>query len=125
MFKIGGGDSLAAIARAYGVTVAAIVEANGIQDPNAIRVGQELVIPNPTHVPTASRVTSVVSTAGVTTGAWAPGLARIEDTDPGPPFAIEVKRYVDFEVGEACRGSARFRPLRPAADRPGDLRRKP
>lgn len=39
------------------------------------------------------------------------------------PFAIEVKRYADFEVGEACRGSARFRAwwrqARAQADRAG------
>ena len=39
------GETLIAIAARYGVTVAAIREANGITDPNLIRVGQRLVIP--------------------------------------------------------------------------------
>ena len=39
------GETLAAIAAQYGVTVADIVQANGITNPNVISVGQELVIP--------------------------------------------------------------------------------
>lgn len=43
--KVERGETLASIAAEYGVTVAAIVEANGISNPNLIAVGQELVIP--------------------------------------------------------------------------------
>ncbi len=39
------GDTLGAIAQRFGVTVEAIVEANGITDPDLIAVDQELVIP--------------------------------------------------------------------------------
>jgi len=39
------GETLASIAAQYGVTVADIVGANGIANPNIISVGQELVIP--------------------------------------------------------------------------------
>jgi LysM repeat protein len=39
------GDTLAEIADAFGSTVAAIQEANGIDDPNEIVIGQVLVIP--------------------------------------------------------------------------------
>jgi predicted RNase H-like nuclease (RuvC/YqgF family) len=39
------GETLASIAEKYGVTVADIVTANGISNPNLIAVGQELVIP--------------------------------------------------------------------------------
>lgn len=41
------GETLSGIAVRYGVTVAAISEANGITDPNVIEVGQQLVIPAP------------------------------------------------------------------------------
>ena len=41
------GETLSGIALRYGVTVAAITEANGITDPNHILVGQELKIPTP------------------------------------------------------------------------------
>jgi chromosome segregation ATPase len=39
------GETLAQIAQQYGVTVADIVEANGISNPNLISAGQVLVIP--------------------------------------------------------------------------------
>ena len=39
------GDTLSTIAAAFGSTVAAIQEANGISDPNEITIGQTLVIP--------------------------------------------------------------------------------
>ena len=41
------GDTLAAIAARFGVTVQAIVAANGLSDPNHIETGQRLVIPRP------------------------------------------------------------------------------
>ena len=39
------GDTLFQIAQRYGTTVDAIVQANNIQDPNRIMVGDTLVIP--------------------------------------------------------------------------------
>ena len=39
------GDSLSAIATDYGVTVASLMEANGIRDADSIFAGQELVVP--------------------------------------------------------------------------------
>ena len=45
------GDQLSRIAKQYGVTVAAIQEANNIEDPNLIRVGQKLIIPLPVVSP--------------------------------------------------------------------------
>jgi len=40
------GETLAIIARNYGVTITAIAEANGLENPNQLSIGQELVIPN-------------------------------------------------------------------------------
>lgn len=49
------GDTLYSIARRFGVTVNAIVAANGLTNPNFIRVGQVLIIPGgvpgPTPIP--------------------------------------------------------------------------
>lgn len=43
--KVQAGESVASIAKQYGVTVQAIVDANGLSDASLIQVGQELVIP--------------------------------------------------------------------------------
>ncbi|MDR7402697.1 MAG: LysM peptidoglycan-binding domain-containing M23 family metallopeptidase [Armatimonadota bacterium] len=45
------GDTLWSIARRYGVTVEAIVRANGLSDPHRIYVGQRLAIPVPARLP--------------------------------------------------------------------------
>ncbi|SVB32925.1 uncharacterized protein METZ01_LOCUS185779, partial [marine metagenome] len=57
------GDSLSAIATDYGVSVAALMEANGIGDANAIFAGQELVVPGVSGplLPAGPVVVSVVS----------------------------------------------------------------
>ena len=39
------GDTLAAIAQRFGTTTQALQQANGIDDPNQIVIGQVLVIP--------------------------------------------------------------------------------
>lgn len=44
------GESLGAIAQDHGLTLAALMEANQISNPDAIYVGQELIIPAPTLV---------------------------------------------------------------------------
>lgn len=44
-YTVKAGDSLTGIAASFGVSVAAIQQANGLQDPNAIKVGMVLTIP--------------------------------------------------------------------------------
>jgi len=39
------GETLASVARHYGVTVSALIQANGLQNPNLVYVGQKLRIP--------------------------------------------------------------------------------
>jgi LysM repeat protein len=100
VYVVQAGDSLAAIARAYGVSAEAIVEANNIQDPNLIDVGQALIIPGATRIPTAPIAHAAPSTsaapnpppqAATTASAWSsPGLQQLPDKDPGPPFTIQV-----------------------------------
>ncbi|OQA37584.1 MAG: Spore germination protein YaaH [Chloroflexi bacterium ADurb.Bin325] len=43
---VSAGETLAKIARQYGVSTTALANANGISNPNLIRVGQRLVIPS-------------------------------------------------------------------------------
>jgi LysM repeat protein len=90
------GDSLAAIARRYGVPLEAVIEANAIQDPNLIRAGQRLVIPSATQIsgpmgtPAAGNE-GASSPSSTFASPWSlPGLKWLPDRDPGPPFTIEV-----------------------------------
>ena len=53
------GDPLYSVARRYGTTVSAIVQANGLRNPNWIYVGQRLVIPGTTAAPSNSPSGSV------------------------------------------------------------------
>ena len=61
-YQVQAGDTLYSIATRFGVTVKALVEANQITDPNALRVGQELRIPG------ASASTDAGSDAGTDAG---------------------------------------------------------
>lgn len=45
IYRIASGDNLLKIAAKFDVSVAGIQDANGITDPRALRVGQELIIP--------------------------------------------------------------------------------
>ena len=45
IYVVQAGDTLGAIAKKFGVTVAALQEVNAISDPNRLQIGQELVIP--------------------------------------------------------------------------------
>lgn len=49
MHEVERGESLASIAKKYGVTPEAIADANGLSDANLIRVGQQLLIPGVTR----------------------------------------------------------------------------
>ncbi len=64
------GENLTRIAGHYGVTVAAIVQANGIANPSRIMGGQRLVIPGPAAAPSAPSAPAAPAAA-------APGEARV------------------------------------------------
>ena len=58
-YTVHSGDTLQGIAQFYGVTVADLMEVNGITDPESIRVDQVLIIPlerrvTPGPTPTAT-----------------------------------------------------------------------
>lgn len=68
VYVVQGGDSLWKIANSYGITVDALVEANGISKDDVIHPGQELVIPVPdqalpTPLPRSPTPTSASSPA--------------------------------------------------------------
>jgi len=84
------GESLASIASAYGVSVASLVEVNEIQDANLIEVGQELLIPDPSDIPDVTSAEPETPSVFPVSASPEPALEELEDTDPGPPLAIEV-----------------------------------
>ena len=47
------GESIFGIARRYGISPAGIIESNGLENPDVLAVGQELLILNPRRVYTA------------------------------------------------------------------------
>ena len=55
------GDSLSSIAFDHGVTVDALMVANGLTDPDLVYMGQELVIPVDGGVPTTTAPPLVVT----------------------------------------------------------------
>jgi N-acetylmuramoyl-L-alanine amidase/LysM repeat protein len=67
------GETLTSIARAWGVTVASIQEANGIEDPNDLKHGRVIIIP---VAPPPS---------GTPTPVAAPGPAATATPSPQPP----------------------------------------
>lgn len=71
-YTIQAGDTLAGIASLFNSTVDEIIDANGIEDPNAIFVGQQLVIPanlvtaTATFPPTSTPLTPLAETPSAT-----------------------------------------------------------
>ena len=53
-YVVAPGDNLAGIAQRFGITVADLIAANAIADPNRIEVGQQLVVPPPPAPPTSA-----------------------------------------------------------------------
>lgn len=50
-YEVQSGDTLSAIAVEFDVSVEAIAEASGVEDPNVLAIGQELTIPCPGQGP--------------------------------------------------------------------------
>lgn len=61
-YTVQAGDSLGAIAQRFGVSVDTLVQLNGITDPNALTLGQQLKIPGSAQASTGSTGTTGGST---------------------------------------------------------------
>lgn len=92
------GESLSGIAQQYRVPIEALAEANGITDPNLIQVGQRLVIPGPTPVPTMTVPPTVTPTPDIP-----PQLEIVEVIGRGAPSA-EVVVIVNRGTGLSLEG---------------------
>lgn len=93
------GETLSEIARMYGTTVEAIVQANDLENANAIRQGQVLLIPSPT----ASIPTGEVSAEPVPTLSSSVGQ-RIHVVQPGETLS-EIARVYSVTWQEIARAN--------------------
>jgi membrane-bound lytic murein transglycosylase D len=84
--RVASGESLAAIAREYGVTVSALADANGMRVSSMLRAGRQLVVP-----PSGSGV--VVASAPTPAPAAPPPVAAA--AAPQPPGNVYVVRRGD------------------------------
>jgi LysM repeat protein len=62
-YTVAPGDTLGAIAAQLGVSLDALITANAIDDPNHIRVGQVLLVPNADGTMPAAAVAAITTTA--------------------------------------------------------------
>lgn len=82
------GDSLTSIAARFNTTVGALVQQNGITNPNRIFAGQQLIIPSGTTTPPpTATLPPVQPTVIQPTNAPAPTATRIVIPTPIPPAA--------------------------------------
>jgi murein DD-endopeptidase MepM/ murein hydrolase activator NlpD len=97
------GDTLGSIAKANGVSVAALAKANGIADPNRVYAGQQLVIPGAKPGPAPQRYTVA---SGDTLGAIARKLgvsvaALAKANGITDPNRIRVGQVLTIGIGAA------------------------
>ncbi len=136
------GDTLTRIATRFGTTVGAIVEANGLTNPNLIYVGQVLIIPAGASVPSpgqvhivqpgetlyriALRYGTTVERLMALNGLNNPSrifvgqVLRIPEEAPGAPTAWPSP-FVEIQVGPAAAIQGRVFPLRVRLSQPATL----
>jgi LysM repeat protein len=96
------GENLAQIAQRYGVSVEAIVQANGLEDPSFIYTGQNLIIPAPGEVvptatprpPTATPQPAPPTAAPPTATEIPPTAAPVPTTPPSSQYQYRLGRAV-------------------------------
>lgn len=78
IYVVRSGDTLSAIALRFNVTVASLVAANALANPNVIRPGQRLTIPKPSMVLRVAEATAMANVGGAAAGVLGVG-------DPNTP----------------------------------------
>jgi sortase A len=104
VYVVQSGDSLWKIADSYGITVDALVEANGLSEDDVIHPGQELIIPSPgqalpTPLPRSPTPTSSLATpTAVSPASTPPPTSPAPSTRP-PPATAPPDRVVAPAIG--------------------------
>lgn len=83
------GQTLTGIARQYGSTIAAIVQANGIANPSFLRVGQRLTIPGVTPPTAAASTPASIASLAAARGEIG-AIIRAEAQSQGVPVAFAL-----------------------------------
>jgi soluble lytic murein transglycosylase-like protein len=83
------GQTLTGIARQYGSTIAAIVQANGIANPSFLRVGQRLTIPGVTSALAAATAPASIASLVAARGEIG-AIIRAEAESQGVPVAFAL-----------------------------------
>jgi LysM repeat protein len=95
VYTIAPGDTLSSVASQFGVTTVAIIEANGLLDPNSLVVGQEIVIPG--YQAPAGQTVSGTPVPGQTAVGSAGGVTHV--VQPGEGLLEIAQAYgVDVNV---------------------------
>lgn len=83
------GQTLTAIAKQYGTTIGAIVNANGIRKPSYLRVGQKLTIPGGSAAPASATALPLTMAAAAARGDVR-AILEAEATAQGVPVAFAL-----------------------------------
>ncbi len=86
VYQVQSGDTLNTIARRYGLSVAKLIQANGIDNPNLIKIHQNLVIPQRSSARNSRQVPTAISTLPGT-GSQVPS-AQFPLPKPPAPMAL-------------------------------------
>ncbi len=85
------GDSLGSIAQQFGVSAVSIMEANNLQNPNNVFIGQRLSIPN--YVPPNSNVNNSNANSGSDGGEQTGGEGVSHVVQPGETLSGIAQKY--------------------------------
>lgn len=101
LYTVKRGDNLANIANITGSTIDELTQANCMDNPNRIRVGQELYVPNapdPTGVAPTELVSTTIAPAAIVTVATAPTVTVSEQDATQPPFSVSINKTFESEI---------------------------
>jgi len=89
------GDTLGAIAQAYGVSVEDLVAANGLADPNLLYVGQTLIVPDGSTIASTAPVSATQEPSPTEVPAQPTPIPS-----PASPEGINEERWIDVDLSE-------------------------
>ncbi|WP_117167965.1 LysM peptidoglycan-binding domain-containing protein [Paraliobacillus sediminis] len=104
------GDSLYSIANTYGSTYQAINEANELDNPNQLVVGQSVVIPIVGEfyfVQTGDSLYEIAQRFGI----GYQRLAEVNNIDPNAPLYIGTRLYIPEQAGPTIESNAYIEPI--------------